>query len=257
MATTDEIHERVLAAAQALLAKVGAPSAEMVAAAAGLSRSTYYRVIGGSHEAFLREAGYVAEPTARDRVLAATAALLDDVGFSGLLMDAVAERAGVSRATLYRSFPNKSELIGALARSRASLGLLAKALTGTADQPPAEVLPAMMTAAMPHLLANRGLLRAILAEASVSGPDAASGRAVVAELFAGVVQYLTRQMDAGRLRRTDSLAALRALLGPLLLYAVLQPEFWSKVAEPLPPNEAVAEMVAIWLRGMAPDEPTA
>ena len=78
---------------------------------------------------------------------------------------------------------------------------------------------------------------------------------MVAELFAALIQYLARQMDAGRLRRTDPLVALQALLGPLLLYAILQPDFWTEVAEPPPAAQAVAEIVGIWLRGMAPDSP--
>src|SRR5262245_30726315 len=93
---------RVVATARSLLATGAVPTADAVAAAAGLPHATYYRLIGGSHKALLREAGYVAEPSARERLLDAAAALLAEVGLAGLLMDAVAERAGVSRATLYR-----------------------------------------------------------------------------------------------------------------------------------------------------------
>src|SRR5690242_498389 len=129
--------ERILAAARRLLEAGEVPTAEAVAATAGVSRSTYYRLIGGSHEALLREAGYVAEPRARDRVLDAAAALMDEVGITGLLMDAVAERAGVSRATLYRLFPGKAELLSELARARISTSVLGSVLAFAADRPPA------------------------------------------------------------------------------------------------------------------------
>ncbi|MFI7678818.1 TetR/AcrR family transcriptional regulator [Actinophytocola sp. NPDC049390] len=47
-----------------------------------------------------------------DRALtAATLALLDDVGFDALTLDAVATRAGVSRPALYRRWPTKLHLV--------------------------------------------------------------------------------------------------------------------------------------------------
>ena len=44
------------------------------------------------------------------------------------------------------------------------------------------------------------------------------------------------------------------LLGPLLLHAVVRPDFWAEVAGDAPPAEqTTAELVQIWLRGMRPD----
>ena len=48
--------------------------------------------------------------TARKAVLAAAAELLLDHGLSGVSMDAVAERARVSKATIYRWWPTKETL---------------------------------------------------------------------------------------------------------------------------------------------------
>jgi AcrR family transcriptional regulator len=52
-----------------------------------------------------------------NRILRATGELLDDGGFDALTTTAVAERAGVNIATLYRYFPDKYALIEALAAS--------------------------------------------------------------------------------------------------------------------------------------------
>ena len=52
-------------------------------------------------------------PTARrarrtvGRILDATAALLDEVGFDAITTNLIAERAGVNVASLYKYFPNK------------------------------------------------------------------------------------------------------------------------------------------------------
>jgi AcrR family transcriptional regulator len=52
-----------------------------------------------------------------NRILRATGELLDDAGFDALTTTAVAERAQVNIATLYRYFPDKYALIEALALS--------------------------------------------------------------------------------------------------------------------------------------------
>jgi AcrR family transcriptional regulator len=48
---------------------------------------------------------------ARKAVLRSTLALLKRVGFHDLRMESVAARAGVGKATVYRSWPNKAELV--------------------------------------------------------------------------------------------------------------------------------------------------
>jgi AcrR family transcriptional regulator len=260
--TDDALHARVVGIARALLANGngGAPSAAAVAAAVGVSRSSYYRLAGGSHRALLRAAGHVERPPTRERILDATAALLEEVGLAGLLMDAVAGRAGVSRPTLYRLFPGKAELFAELARRRAPLAALGPALAAVADRPPEEVLPALVAAAVPRLLANRGVLRAVLAEATTRGPESGAGWTIITGAYAALADYLRGQMAAGRLRRTDPLAAVQALLGPLLLYAVVRPDFWAAVAGGAPapePERTLAAVVQIWLRGLRPDPGTA
>jgi AcrR family transcriptional regulator len=50
-----------------------------------------------------------------ERILATTAALLDELGFDRLTTNLVAERAGVNIASLYAYFPNKYALLHSLA----------------------------------------------------------------------------------------------------------------------------------------------
>lgn len=250
------LRAQLLGVARARLAAGAVPSPVELAAAVGVSRSTYYRLVGGSHRAFLREAGHVAEPNARARLLDAAAALLDTGGLSGLLMDAVAARAAVSRATLYRLFPGKAELLAALAESRAPLPALDRFLTSAANRPAAEVLPELAIAAIPRLVAQRGVLRAVLAEAILAGPESAPARAVLSGTYAALTDYVRGQMAAGRLRQMDPLVAVQALVGPLLLAVAVQPEFWEEAAAAAPPLEqAFARHVQIWLHGLLPDPP--
>jgi AcrR family transcriptional regulator len=48
---------------------------------------------------------------ADDEILAVTLAMLKDVGYGALTVDAVAEQAGVAKTTLYRRWPSKSVLV--------------------------------------------------------------------------------------------------------------------------------------------------
>ncbi len=61
-----------------------------------------------------RPAGARARKTV-DRILTATASLLDEVGFDDLNTNAIAERAEVNVASLYQYFPNKYAVLMALA----------------------------------------------------------------------------------------------------------------------------------------------
>ncbi|MFN8556732.1 MAG: hypothetical protein U0531_05080 [Dehalococcoidia bacterium] len=75
----------------------------------------------------------------------------------------------------------------------------------------------------------------------------------MAGAFAALVSYVEGQIAAGRLRRMDP-AGRAGLLGPLLLIAVAQPDFWTEVTGKAPaPAQTVADLVQLWLRGMRPE----
>ena len=61
-----------------------------------------------------RSPGRPRSAASHEAILRATLELLGEKGFRGMSMDAVAERAGVSKATIYRRWKSKEELVGAL-----------------------------------------------------------------------------------------------------------------------------------------------
>lgn len=61
-----------------------------------------------------RGRGRPRNPEKDDAIREAAWALLAEVGYEGLTFEAVAERAGCTRATLYRRFASKIELIGSI-----------------------------------------------------------------------------------------------------------------------------------------------
>jgi AcrR family transcriptional regulator len=64
-----------------------------------------------------RAPGRPRSPDADEAILAATLGVLLEEGFRGLSVEAVRQRAGVGKATIYRRFPDKDALVVAAIRS--------------------------------------------------------------------------------------------------------------------------------------------
>lgn len=76
----------------------------------------YEHSLGRPRAAVAEHRGHVGRPrsASADRSIAeATAQILTELGFKGLSMEGVASRAGVSKATLYRRYRSKEELVAA------------------------------------------------------------------------------------------------------------------------------------------------
>jgi AcrR family transcriptional regulator len=59
----------------------------------------------------IRGPGRPRDEEARRRILDAAIELLEEVGFGGATVEAIAERAGASKATVYRWWPNKASVL--------------------------------------------------------------------------------------------------------------------------------------------------
>jgi AcrR family transcriptional regulator len=125
----------------------------------------------------------------------ATAELLAVVGYDGLTMDAVAQRAGVAKTTLYRRWPAKPQLV-------------------------ADVLTIRAEARLPAL--DTGDLRADLVvhlRAVRDGFATPNGRAVL-----GVLTAANRLPELATLVRERFVTARRAAIGRLLVAAAARGE---------------------------------
>jgi AcrR family transcriptional regulator len=186
---------------------------------------------------------------AHDRVLDAAQQLFSERGIDATSMDAIADASGVSKATIYKHWPDKDglclEVMSRIHRPRSDAAvdsgdLRADLLAVLTQRPPAqhEELRARM---MPHLMAY-----------AASRP--AFGRAWRARVLepprAQIARLLERGVAEGRLPSTmDPELAMALLLGPLLYVHILKIIDW-----PQPKEIATAAVDAFLQRhGLAPD----
>lgn len=159
----------------------------------------------------------------RRRIVAAARELFQSPGFAATTMETVAERAGVSRATLFNYFPSKQSLLlpfaGHLVRTQV------RPEVERALQPWPGLLPALTAAfdglerhvfSLPDL---RGALReAVLTDVPPSsGPHPRQEEGLIREI-------LERAAAHGELRRDLPVAALARFVGLLLIGDRLTPD---------------------------------
>ena len=248
--------ERILTGAGGLLARGGKPTVEQLAQAAGVSKSSFYRAFR-SRDALLAALAVSPEPGTRDRILGAALAMVGAHGLSALSMDELADRAQVSRATLYRLFPGKSALFTSLIYAYSPLDPVTHVLESMSDEPPEVVMPEIARTVYRTIYGGRenraGVLRTLFFEVSGLGPDTEeAARDVISRMVGLLVMYLMSQIGAGRLRQTSPLLALQSFIGPIFFHVMTRPVAQRVLGMEIDGEEAVTELAHTWLRGMSP-----
>lgn len=227
-----------------------------LAAEAGVAVRTLYRLFG-SRQSLLQEAGCTIAPTARELILEAALPLVGRHGLAELSMDDLALAAGVSRATLYRLFPGKSALFSGLMQAYAPWEAVADAIEAMPDGRPEEVMPVVARTIAEAMDGRVGLLLRMLFELLKGGPDTTEAmRSGLARGLPDLILYLSREMQAGRLRPLHPVLAFQLLAGPLVAHLLTRP-----LAEPLvglmgSRQEVTDQIADAWLRAMAVDAAT-
>jgi len=167
----------------------------------------------------------------RERILAAARELLSEVGPAGLTYSLLAERAGVTRQTLYRHWPARPALL---------LGLILEGADGGYPEPgpdPAAVAAAWL-ASLRDGLRGSGRRIAVLGVAAQadSDPDSAEALAQLTQYGRAALNELLK--PSGRSITDDEYALLS---GPVLARIFFE-------REPVT-DEFIAIVVARWLAG--------
>lgn len=243
--------ERFLRHAPAVLARKPDASVADLAAAAGASRASFYRHFK-SRQALLDAVEVAPEPGARERILEAAIEMVGRGGVSILSMDDLAEKAKVSRATLYRLFPGKAALLTAIIEDYSPLEPIAQLIAERAADRPEVLMPDIARTAYQATAGRTGLMRALFFEISGLSPETQEAATqAITGIVGPLVMYITAQMAAGTLRRTHPLIALQAFVGPVLFHILTRPIAERVLHLDVDGEQAVTELAEAWLRAMA------
>ena len=241
--------EDVLEKVKAAFAGEAAPSMDEMAAAAGVSRAALYGLFGSRAE-LLEAIGAEVPPSVEDRILNAAGELIAERGYGGLSLDEVAQRSGVSRATVYRLYPGKAALFKEVAAIHVPVDEALEMMENAEDRPPSEVLPTLARGMAQAGYVRLGVLRSVLFEVArgedVEFLDEAYRNTAI------IIGYLERQMAAGRLRPMDPTLAMQLFLAPVMLHAVSRPTLERYGILNVSLDEAAREFTDAFLRAMAP-----
>jgi AcrR family transcriptional regulator len=158
-----------------------------------------------------------------ERVFAAALEIFDEHGLQGTIPQ-VAERAGVGKATVYRSYPAKEDLVDAVTRYR--LAQLEQSIApATAEAGPYEAFSGYVTRLFDSLAGDR-LLSEVLAEP----------QSVTAErMLAAMADLMEAAKTSGQVRSDATELDLRVVLCgmALMLMSIKErsPEIWRRYAE--------------------------
>ncbi len=167
----------------------------------------------------------------RERIIAATAEAMAELGYAATPVAEILRRAGVSRETFYEQFESKQDCF--VAAHEAALARLADAVSPVLGEhgPPIDRFDAMLGRYLDAVAANPALFRLFLIESYAAGPEVARRRAVALQqvvdvlhrllrphldrfaceaLMAAVITMVTMRLAAG------DVAAIRGLRRPLV-----------------------------------------
>ncbi|SPF06361.1 TetR/AcrR family transcriptional regulator [Streptomyces sp. MA5143a] len=179
---------------------------------------------------------------ARDRaLLEATLAVLAESGYGGLTTAAVAARAGVSTATLYRRWSSKETLVIAAAAARAE-DLVKRPDTGTLEGD----LRALLRDKAASLTGESGrLMRALVGEAAHNDALAeALATTFLAPVRSRVEEVVARAVARGDIPSVDDFGILGDLVaGPVMSHFLITPQA---------PDEVDPETARAWADRLLP-----
>lgn len=152
------------------------------------------------------------EPPTRERLLQAARAVVEEHGYGGASVAAIAARAGVANGTLYRHFPSKADLFVEVFRVVCGHEIAAmEQAAAEAGTPVDEVLAPLQVFAA-RALTNRTLAWALLAEPVDATVEVIrlEYRRTYRRLLVGPLQ---RAVDAGAIPPQDVDVTAAALVG--------------------------------------------
>ena len=183
-----------------------------------------------------------------DAIVAAARAAAGSGGMAAIQIAPIASRAGVAAGTVYRYFPGKIELIGALVESVSRREIEEVRRAADVAPGPLSALAATIATFSARALRNRRLTWAVIAEPVDAETDTV--RQSYRKALAGEIETRIRSaIDGGHLPDQDAALAAPALLGALL-EGLIGPLAPTGMDDPVRAREAAQTLTLFALRGL-------
>jgi AcrR family transcriptional regulator len=230
-----------------------------IATAAGISRSTLIRRLGGSRtrlDEAVRQTGIDpgGRPPVRERAIEAAATLIARDGLGAVTLEAVAEAAGCSPTSLHAVFGNRDGLLATMFDRYVPIPDL-EALAADPPEQFEETVHAVYTALAEAIAREPRVLPAIFGDL-LTRPDGTAARMLKANLprmLASLGTLLTTQIHTGRLRPLPLPLLIQLMIGPMAGHMLLRPILQDTLGNTLPPiNEAARTFADAFIRATAP-----
>ena len=169
-------------------------------------------------------------------------------GMAAIQIAPVAARAGVAAGTVYRYFPGKIDLVGALVESVAEREIEAVRRAANAAPGPLSALAAAVAIFGARALRNRKLAWAVIAEPVDTDTDAVRQQ-YRRDLAAEIETRIRTAIEGGHLPQQDAQLAARSLLGARL-EGLIGPLAPASIDDPARSREAVQTLTLFALRGL-------
>jgi AcrR family transcriptional regulator len=184
----------------------------------------------------------------QDSIVAAARDAAEAGGMAAIQIAPIATRAGVAAGTVYRYFPGKAELIGALVESVSEREIEAVRRAADVAPGPLSALAAAIATFAARALRSRRLTWAVIAEPVDAATDAVrqSYRQALSE---EIERRIRAAVDGGHLPEQDASIAAPALLGTLL-EGLIGPLAPPGTDDPARARDAVQSLTLFALRGL-------
>jgi AcrR family transcriptional regulator len=201
-----------------------------IAREAGMSRSTLVRRLNGSRQLLddaVRAAGVEpgGRPPVRERAVQSAASLISDRGLAAVTLEAVAVQADCSVHSLYAVFGGRDELMRAVFDRYSPILDLDEAISEP-DAELSETVHRIYRLLAEALSREPRVAPAMLAEA-MARPTGPSAQALlqyhVPRMLAGVGQWMTGEIAAGRIRDLPLPLLIQQMLAPIAVHTMIRP----------------------------------
>lgn len=256
-----DLVDAAVAAARERDQDVAEVSLAAIASAAGISRSTLLRRIGGSRAALdeaVREAGVDpgGRPPVRERAIEAAARLISERGLGTVSLDAVADAAECSLPSLHTVFEGRDGLLAAIF-DRYSPVLDLERLAADPPERVDDTVRAIYRALIAAFGREPRVLPALFADvfSRPDGPGSRMVRANFPRLLGSLDALLMPKVWAGQLRPLPLPLLAELMVGPLVMNLLSRPTLEAVIEPDLPAVDETCEVFAdAFLRAAAVPE---